>query len=89
MPRHYARDVNVISGRVTFNNSRVAYVYFKNGEGKQISFSRRPFVSLTVEDDSNKPATRIGWIKSGKLYIGCKIKFKSRFNGIVAWEVKE
>jgi len=89
MPKHYAINANVVKGSVHFQHSKYAIAYFKDENGKQISFSKRPFVSLTVSDDTNKPATRIGWKKSGNLYVGCRIKFASRFTGDVDWEVKE
>jgi len=89
MPRHYAKDVNVLSGRVSFQNSKFAIAFFRNEAGEQVSFSKRPFVEFTVADDTSKPATRLSWEKSGSLYIGCRIKFASNFTGDVDWGVRE
>lgn len=88
MPIHYAEDVNVISGRVHFEHQKIAFVYFKNSQGEQVSFSKRPFVSLTITDMTTQPASRLGWIRSGGLFVGCKIRFVSKQTLDVDWEVK-
>ena len=89
MPRHYAEDVNTLRGEIHFDNTKIAFVYFKNSAGEQVSFTKRPFVSLTVLDQTSQPALRMGWIKSGNLFIGCKIRFAANFTGDVDWEVRE
>jgi len=89
MPRHLAVEANVIRGTAHFDNSKVAYVYFLNSKGEQVSFSKQPFVSLTILDNTSSPVVKIGWIKNGNLFTGCVIRFNNPYTGDVDWEVKE
>lgn len=88
-PKHYARDVNIISGRCHFDNTKLGQLYFLNEAGQQVSFNKAPFITITLSDTANSPAVRYDWLKSGSLFIGCKIKFATNFTGDVDVQIME
>ena len=89
MPTHYAYNANLFRGTVTFDNTKTAFIYFIKEDGTQHTFSKKPFVSLTIADNTNSPVFKRKWLKSGGNYIGAKVKFTSNYTGEVEWEVKE
>lgn len=78
MPKHYAVGVNVRSGTVTFNNSKVMNINFPT------SFKRRPSVALALGDVNNIPVYKQQVTKDG-----LQIKFKTNFSGQVEWIAME
>lgn len=89
MPKHYALNANVFRGSIHFDNAKTGVVYFVNENNQPVSFTKAPFVTLTILDETNAPALKQSWIKKNNLFVGMIIKFTTNYTGDIAWEVKE
>lgn len=90
MPRHLATDANVLRGTVSFFNSRNGQIQFKKENGTPVTFTKQPFVSLTILNQTDNPVFRLNWLRgAGGSYTGCNIRFSANYTGDVDWEVKE
>ena len=69
---------NVINGTAVFNNSKVAVVDFG------MTFPRKPYVTLTMNDTGIAPPCKFAATTSG-----LTIKFPTPWTGEVDWEAKE
>jgi len=89
MPKHYAVDVNVVSGTVHLENTKTAAVAFYNSAGNPVAFNVMPRIQITLLNASANAPYKSSNVKTGSLYMGFVIGFQNAITADVEWQVME
>ena len=87
--KYYAKDKNVVNGRVHFESSKIAVVPFIDEGGNPVTFAKKPKIQVAIADTTNSPACVTSINKEGNVFVSCTIEFQTNQTTDVDWEVKE